>query len=66
MLQDRPIKMTCTDTAFPSPSLYPPYLSAQLLGLPRSRLRLRGWLVIAVATGILLALIVFAVGNLIF
>jgi uncharacterized integral membrane protein len=37
-----------------------------MLGLPRSRPRFGKWLVIAVGTGILLALAVFAVGNLIF
>jgi transcriptional regulator with XRE-family HTH domain len=37
-----------------------------MLGLPRSRPRFRSWLLIAIGSGILLALAVFAFGNLIF
>jgi hypothetical protein len=45
---------------------FPPDLSQHLLELPQSRPRFRGWFLLAVVAGILLALSAIAVGNLIF
>jgi len=41
-------------------------MSAYIQGLPRSRPRFGNWLLIAVVAGIVLALVVFTIGNLIF
>jgi hypothetical protein len=35
-------------------------------GVPRKRVRVGNWMVIAIAAGVLLACVVFAIGNLIF
>jgi hypothetical protein len=52
--------------SFPSPSLSHDPVSAYMQGLPRSRPRFGNWLLIAIAAGIVLALVVFTIGNLIF
>jgi hypothetical protein len=52
--------------SFSSRSLSHDPMSAYMQGLPRSRPRFGNWLIIAVAAGIVLALVVFAIGNLIF
>jgi hypothetical protein len=51
---------------FPPRSLSRFSLSAYMPGLPRSRPRFGNWPLIAVAAGIVLALVVFTIGNLIF
>jgi hypothetical protein len=52
--------------SFPPRSLSHVPLSAYMQGLPRSRPHFGNWLLIAVAAGIVLALVVFTIGNLIF
>ena len=49
----------------PSCHVQQPDVSEYMLALPNSRRQFRGWIFIAIATGTLLALVLFAISNLI-